>query len=56
MNIGWGELLIIFVIVFLVVGGRRLPEIGRSMGRAIREFQRGLRGGPKDDDRPPGAS
>ena len=44
MNIGWGELLVIFVIVLLVVGGKRLPEVGRSLGQAIREFQDALRG------------
>jgi sec-independent protein translocase protein TatA len=43
MNIGWGELVVIFAIVLLLVGARRLPEIGRSLGEAIREFQRALR-------------
>ena len=38
MNIGWGELLVIVAIVLLIVGRRRLPEIGRSLGEAIREF------------------
>ena len=50
MNIGWGELLIIFGIVLLIVGARRLPDVGRSLGQAVREFQRGLLGGPRDDD------
>ena len=48
MNIGWGELLVIFAIVLLIVGARRLPEIGRSLGQAIREFQDALRSGSKD--------
>ena len=43
MNIGWGELIVIFAIVLLLLGARRLPEIGRSVGEAIREFQRTLR-------------
>ena len=43
MNIGWGELLVIFAIVLLLVGARRLPDIGRSLGQAIREFRRGLK-------------
>ena len=47
MNIGWGELIVILGIVVLIVGGRRLPELGRSIGEAIREFQRALRG-PRD--------
>ncbi|MBI2104780.1 MAG: twin-arginine translocase TatA/TatE family subunit [Candidatus Omnitrophica bacterium] len=44
MNIGWGELVVVFGIVLLIVGARRLPEIGRSLGDAVREFQRALRG------------
>ena len=50
MNLGWGELLVIFGIVLLIVGARRLPEIGRSLGDAIREFQKAVRRPPRDDD------
>ena len=56
MNIGWGELLVILALVLLLVGARRLPEIGRSLGEAIREFQRALRGDRHDDDQPTGRS
>ena len=54
MNLGWGELIVIFAIVLLIVGARRLPELGRSLGHAIREFQDALRAGGKghDDDQP----
>ena len=51
MNIGWGELLIILAIVLLIVGARRLPEIGRSLGEAVREFQKAFRGSSRDDDK-----
>lgn len=51
MHLGWGELLVIFGIVVLLVGAKRLPEIGRSMGQAIREFQRSLRGTDNDQDK-----
>lgn len=47
MKIGWGELLVILMIVLLLVGARRLPEIGRSLGEAIREFRRALQGKEK---------
>ena len=50
MNIGWSELLVILAIVLLVVGGRRLPELGKALGQAIREFQRAVRGKSDDDD------
>ena len=56
MNIGWGELVVIFAIVLLLVGARRLPEVGRSLGEAIREFQRAMRGGGPDGDQPKGKS
>jgi sec-independent protein translocase protein TatA len=41
-NLGATELLIIFGIVLLVFGAKRLPEIGQSMGKGIREFKRSL--------------
>ena len=50
MNVGWGELLVIMAIVLLIVGGRRLPEIGRSLGQSIREFQDALKGKSQDHD------
>ena len=50
-QIGWGELVVIFAIVLLIVGARRLPEIARSIGQAIQEFQRSLRGGSDKEDK-----
>ena len=47
MNLGFGEWLVILAIVLLIAGGRRLPQIGRSFGEAIREFQKALRGKEK---------
>ena len=40
LDIGLQELLVIFVIALLVFGPRRLPELGRALGRAMREFRR----------------
>jgi Tat protein translocase TatB subunit len=39
-NIGFPELLVIMTIALLVFGPRKLPEIGRSIGKAMREFRR----------------
>jgi TatA/E family protein of Tat protein translocase len=39
-NIGLPELLIILVIALLIFGPKKLPEVGKSLGRAIREFRR----------------
>ena len=42
-NLGMSELLVILLLVLLVFGAKRLPEIGSSMGKGIREFKRSLR-------------
>ena len=39
-NIGFPELLIILAIALLIFGPKKLPEVGKSLGRAIREFRR----------------
>lgn len=40
LDIGFQELILILVIALLVFGPRKLPELGRAMGRALREFRR----------------
>lgn len=39
-SIGPAELILIFVVALLVFGPKKLPEIGKSVGKAIREFKR----------------
>jgi len=41
-SIGLPELLLIFFIVLLVFGGKRLPEMARGLGAGIRDFKRAL--------------
>ena len=41
-NLGFGELMIILVIVLVLFGARRVPEIGASIGRGIREFKKNI--------------
>ena len=42
MSIGWTEILLILFIILILFGARKLPEIGRSLGRSIREFRKAL--------------
>ncbi|MFQ5746161.1 MAG: twin-arginine translocase TatA/TatE family subunit [Gemmatimonadota bacterium] len=41
-NLGFSEMLVVAVIILIFFGPRRLPEIGQSLGRAMREFRRSL--------------
>jgi sec-independent protein translocase protein TatA len=41
-NLGFMEILLILVAVLLLFGAKRLPEIGASFGKSIKEFKRGL--------------
>ena len=50
-NVGAPELIVILVIALLVLGPKKLPEVGRSMGRGMREFRESLAG--NDDDETP---
>lgn len=43
MGLSIWELLIILVIVFLIFGAKRLPELGSGLGKAIRSFNKGLK-------------
>jgi len=47
--IGWQELLVIGVVAVLIFG-RRLPEVGRSLGQGLVEFKKGLKGVKEDVD------
>jgi len=46
---GIGELLIIFLIVLLLFGAKRLPQIGASIGQAIKGFRKSLQDKDKDE-------
>jgi sec-independent protein translocase protein TatA len=57
MGFGVQELLIILLIVMLLFGASRIPDIARALGRSVSEFKKGAREGleeekPKDDKKP----
>jgi sec-independent protein translocase protein TatA len=47
---GIAELIVILVIVLLLFGARRLPDLAKSLGRSTREFKKGLQDGEKEAD------
>jgi sec-independent protein translocase protein TatA len=49
-NIGPLEIIIVLVIALVVFGPKRLPELGSSLGRGIREFRNTVTGDKHDDD------
>ncbi len=52
MGLHWQELVVILLIVLVLFGPRKLPEVGRSLGRGIREFRDSFtgKGGALDFD------
>ena len=48
MSIGVPELLIVLAIVLVLVGGRKLPGLGRGIGTGVREFKDSIRGSDRD--------
>jgi len=42
-NLGMGEMILVFLVVLLLFGAKRLPEIGTSLGKGIREFKSSVR-------------
>ena len=49
-GLGYQELLIILVIVLILFGANRLPELARSLGSSVKEFKKGVNEAPKEDE------
>ena len=49
-NIGLPEILIVLAIALIVFGPKRLPEMGRSLGKGMREFKDSITGNDEDDE------
>ena len=51
-NLGFQEMLVIAMIAMVVAGPKRLPEIARALGEAVRAFQQALKGDATPPDEP----
>jgi sec-independent protein translocase protein TatA len=49
-NVGPLELVIVLVIALVILGPKRLPEVGKSIGNGMREFKDAISGQSKDED------
>ncbi len=53
MGLSMGEIILIIAVILLLFGARRLPELARSLGKALKEFKEGVKEGADDDDKGP---
>ena len=54
MHLGMGEIALLIVLALVLFGPKRLPEVGRAAGNAIREFRSAMNGaGSKETDKAP---
>ena len=54
MHLGMGEIALLIVLALVLFGPKRLPEVGRAAGNAIREFKSAINGtGSKETDKAP---
>ncbi|HKV09030.1 MAG TPA: twin-arginine translocase TatA/TatE family subunit [Thermoanaerobaculia bacterium] len=52
-SLGIPELLIIFLIIMVLFGASRLPQIGKGLGEGIKNFKRGLKAGEEEAEQIP---
>lgn len=53
-GLGPGEIILLVVVILIVFGAGRLPQIGGSLGKGLKNFRKGLKGedGDKDEEKP----
>jgi sec-independent protein translocase protein TatA len=51
MGLGMGELIVVLLIVVLFFGGKKLPQLGASLGESIKNFKKGMKDGDDDNNK-----
>ena len=49
-GIGWGEIIVIALIVLLFFGGKKIPEMMRGLGKGVKSFKDGMNGNDNEKD------
>lgn len=49
-SLGWGEILLIALVVVLLFGGKKIPELMKGVGKGVRSFKEGMKGLDDDSD------
>lgn len=55
-NIGPMELIAVLIVALLILGPKKLPDMGRSVGKGMREFKNAVTGGPDEPEKLPPAA
>jgi len=50
IGLGWGEAIVVLVVLLILFGAKRLPELARSLGSSVKELQKGLEDGVATDE------
>lgn len=50
-GLGMGELVVVLLLVVLMFGGKKLPQLGSSLGESIKNFKKGMKGDSDDKDK-----
>jgi len=49
-GLGWTEIILLILILLIVFGSTRLPQIGEALGKGIKNFQKSMKGDPKKEN------
>ena len=51
VGLGWGEAIIVLVVLLVLFGAKRLPELARALGSSVKELQKGIEDGLAEDEK-----